>query len=114
VDLDAGMAAVARNGDVERRLPARQDPPQRPRRLVAQGRVGTTGQHRRHRLGIRRRCAVAHGVHPSVKEVETPDLEAIFDRLPVETQRAELGPRHHAMLPSRQFGQFRVGCAELT
>ena len=57
---------------------------------------------------------MAHGVNPAVKEVETPDLEAILDRLPTETERAELAPRHHTMLPRGQFGQRNLGCAELT
>jgi hypothetical protein len=57
---------------------------------------------------------VTHGVNPAVKEVETPDLEAIRDRVPVEAQRPQLGPNHHAMLPSGNFGQRNVGCAELT
>jgi hypothetical protein len=53
------------------------------------------------------------GVNPAVKEVETPDLEAIFDRLPIKAERHELGACHHAVLPSRLFGQRDVGCAEL-
>ena len=56
---------------------------------------------------------MAHGVDPAVKEVETPDLEAILDRARTEAKFDELRERHHAVLPRRQFGQFRVGCAEL-
>jgi hypothetical protein len=54
---------------------------------------------------------VAHGVDPAVKEVQPPDLEAIRDRARVEPERHELHPRHHAMLPRRQFGQRNLGCA---
>jgi hypothetical protein len=56
---------------------------------------------------------VTHGVNPAVKEVETPDLEAILDRVPLEAERLQLAAGHHTVLPSGQFGQFRVGCAEL-
>jgi hypothetical protein len=45
--------------------------------------------------------------------VETPDVQAIRDRLPIEAERDELASRHDAMLPSRQFGEQNVGCAEL-
>jgi hypothetical protein len=56
---------------------------------------------------------VTDGVHPAVKEVETPDLEAILDRVPPEAERLELAAGHDTVLPSGQFGQFRVGCAAL-
>jgi hypothetical protein len=49
-----------------------------------------------------------------VKEVETPDLQAIRDGALIEAERQELQPRHHPVLPRRQFGQRNVGCAELT
>jgi hypothetical protein len=57
---------------------------------------------------------VAHGVDPAVKEVETPDLEAILDRARAEAESRELRARHDPMLPSRQFGQRNVGCGDLT
>jgi hypothetical protein len=44
---------------------------------------------------------VAHGINPSVKEVETPDLAAIRDRARAEAECRELRPGHHAMLPRR-------------
>ena len=50
VDVDAGVAAVAGRGHVGCRRPARNDPPQRRRGLMTERRVGTAGQHRRHRL----------------------------------------------------------------
>jgi hypothetical protein len=56
---------------------------------------------------------VTDGVNPAVKEVETPDLEAILDSVPLEAERSELAPGHHTVLPSGQFGQFRVGRAAL-
>ena len=54
--------------------------------------------------------AVAHGVNPAVKEVETPDAAAGLDRAAPKPS-PELRQRHHAMLPRRQFGQRNVGCA---
>jgi hypothetical protein len=37
---------------------------------------------------------------------------SVFDRARTEAERHELCVRH-AVLDRRQFGQFRVGCAEL-
>jgi hypothetical protein len=45
--------------------------------------------------------------------MQTPDLEAILDRVPLEAERLQLAPGHHTVLPSGQFGQFSVGCAAL-
>ena len=47
---------------------------------------------------------MAHGVHPAVKEVETPDTAAVSDRASAEAQLRELRPGDHAVLPSRQLG----------
>ena len=57
---------------------------------------------------------MAHGVDPAVKEVETPDLQAIRDRARIETERQDLRPSDDTMLPRRQFSQRNVGCAMLT
>ena len=53
VDVDGGVATVAGCGDVRRRWPPGDDPPQRCGRSVAQGGVGTAGEHGRHRRGER-------------------------------------------------------------
>jgi hypothetical protein len=53
VEVDGGMSALARRGDVGRRRPARDDPPQRRSGLVAQCGVGAAGEDRRHRRGER-------------------------------------------------------------
>ena len=55
---------------------------------------------------------MAHGVHPAVKEVETPDATAIRDRVAVETRGAQLRHRDHAVLPRCQSGDQNVGCGE--
>jgi hypothetical protein len=55
---------------------------------------------------------MTHGVHPAVKEVETPDAAAIRDSVTVQADGEQLRDRHHSMLPSRHVGQRNVGCAE--
>ena len=80
VDADTGVAPAARRRHLDRRVPSRNDPPERRRRPMTQSRAGTAREYGRHRRGERRRRAVAHGVNPAMKEVETPDLEAIRDR----------------------------------
>jgi hypothetical protein len=42
---------------------------------------------------------VAHGVHPAVKEVETPDAAAICDSVVVKPGREQLRNRDHPVLP---------------
>ncbi len=53
VDVDAGVSALAGRGDVGRRRPALEDPPQRPSRPVTERGVGSAGEDRCHRGGER-------------------------------------------------------------
>ena len=53
---------------------------------------------------------MAHGVHPAVKEVETPDATAIRDRVVIESRAEELHERDHPVLTSGDFGDQNVGC----
>jgi hypothetical protein len=55
---------------------------------------------------------VAQGVHPAVKEVETPDAAAVRDGVMVQTGREQLRERDDPMLPTGHSGERNVGCAE--
>ena len=81
---------------------------------MAERGVRAAGEDRRHRRGEWRRWVVAHSVNPAVKEVETTDAAAIRDRAGTKSELHELRTGDHAMLPSCQFGQQDVGCAELS
>jgi hypothetical protein len=45
-----------------------------------------------------------------VKEVETPDAEAVRDRVAIKTGGEQLQLSHNAVLRSRQTGDQNVGC----
>jgi hypothetical protein len=53
---------------------------------------------------------VTDGVHPTVKEMQTPDTAAILDRVAIQTGREQLDLTQHAMLSSRQSGDHNIGC----
>jgi hypothetical protein len=55
---------------------------------------------------------VTDGVHPAVKEVETPGAAAVGDRVAVQPGGDQLRLGHHPVLLSRQSGDQNVGCAE--
>ena len=55
---------------------------------------------------------MAHGVHPAVKQMETPDTAAIRDGGAVQTGGEQLQQRDHPMLLSRQPGDQNVGCGQ--
>ena len=43
-----------------------------------------------------------HRVHPAMKEMHPPALEAMVDRARLEPERRQLPPRYDTMLPLRQ------------
>ena len=45
---------------------------------------------------------MTHRVDPAVKEMQTPDAEAVLDGVVVETDGEQLRLSHHAVLRSRQ------------
>lgn len=49
-----------------------------------------------------------------MKEMETPGLQAVFDRTRADPKRQHLSPSDHSMLPSSQSGEQIVGCGWLT
>ena len=51
-------------------------------------------------------------VNPAVKEVETPDTEAVSDGVTGKAAGQQLLLSHHAVLPSRQSGDQNVGCGQ--
>ena len=57
---------------------------------------------------------MTHGVNPAVKEVQTPDLQAVGDRGRIKSHRQELPTRDDTLLPSRQPGEQNVGSGQLT
>lgn len=52
---------------------------------------------------------MTHGVNPAMKEMETPDSEAILDRVRIQANRNQLGASDHSMLPSRQPSKKDIG-----
>jgi hypothetical protein len=56
---------------------------------------------------------MAHGVDPAMKEVQTPDREAVLNRTGTDPKRQQLSPSHHAMLPGCQLSEQTVGCGQL-
>jgi hypothetical protein len=55
---------------------------------------------------------VTHGVNPAMKEVETPDTEAVLDGVAVETDGEQLRLSYDPVLWSRQPGDQNVGCGQ--
>lgn len=69
---------------------------------MAEDRPVPAQQYRSHRPRLERFGAVPHGVHASVKDVQSPVLEAVTDRPPPEPERDQLPAGDDAVLALRE------------
>src|SRR4051794_21752203 len=70
---------------------------------VAQYRSGSASEHGRHPASLAAEVLASHRVDAADHGVESPLLDAMFNRFSAEAKVQQLTSRHHAVLSSRQF-----------
>ncbi len=106
-DLAAAMEHAARHRDLDQAAALWPEAPERRAAAVAEPRLGSTGQSRRHETAKLVEIGAPDRVDAAVNLMEAPGAEPVADRIGREPQGQELRPRHNRMLPPGQCPRVR-------